>query len=243
MALTVAQIQAQLDADPGYQNLLKTIPYADRSRPQKIQAYVQSQHPDLWAAMNGLPQTNGNSSGYGVDTTGKVGEGHNTPAWEIAATGAGMGLGAYGLNALMPAAAGAGGVAPLGSETMGTSATGDIAGGASGTDFGLSGAPGVGATGPDLVNGSGLPSGIPSGLAGLLSGKGLGALAGLIPMLAMSGNLGGPGSGGGSVPNVLDNPQLQSLLNSAVGRVKNTDPLQAAISQLAMSRLPTNVQR
>lgn len=108
VALTAQDIQAQLDADAGFQQALHTIPVTDRMRGSKLQDYLDAHRPDLVAALNAIPHTNGHSTGFGIGAAGKVGEGGNTPWWEIAATGAAALGGAYGLNALLPAASEAG---------------------------------------------------------------------------------------------------------------------------------------
>lgn len=74
----------------------------------------------------------------------------------------------------------------------------------------------------------------------LKSGKGIMSLASLIPML-MAAHGGGNSNGGGDP--LSQNPQLNSLLDMSVNRAQRTDPLHQAVTQLAMSRLPTNVQR
>lgn len=77
----------------------------------------------------------------------------------------------------------------------------------------------------------------------LLSGKGLAGLATLIPMLLSAKGNSTPPGGGGLDSTLQQNPQLASLLNMSVNRAQRTDPLHQAVTQLAMSRLPTNVQR
>lgn len=85
-------------------------------------------------------------------------------------------------------------------------------------------------------NGSGAAGGL---LSQLTSGQGLAGLAGLLTTLATRPNSGSGGSGDA----FATNPQLQHLLDVAGQRVDRTDPLHQSITQLAMSRLPTNVQR
>lgn len=76
----------------------------------------------------------------------------------------------------------------------------------------------------------------------LTSPKSLAGLAGLITTLAT--RPGGPGGGGGSPDDVLKQyPQLAAMLDMSVNRAQRTDPLHQAITQLAMNRLPTNVQK
>jgi hypothetical protein len=64
------------------------------------------------------------------------------------------------------------------------------------------------------------------------------SIAGLLTTLASK-----PGSGSGSGDVFSQNPQLQHLLDVSSQRVDRTDPLHQAVTQLAMQRLPTNVQR
>lgn len=93
---------------------------------------------------------------------------------------------------------------------------------------------------------SSIPSGVASaGGAGskildmLTSGEGVAAMAGLIGALT-----GGRGGGNNGLQQLIgQNPQLGQLLDISAGRAQRTDPLHAAITQLAMNRLPTSVQR
>lgn len=64
-------------------------------------------------------------------------------------------------------------------------------------------------------------------------------LAGLITSLASRPN----GGGGAAGDPFTQNPQLQKLLDMSFNRAERTDPLHQAVTQLAMGRLPTNVQR
>lgn len=77
-------------------------------------------------------------------------------------------------------------------------------------------------------------------LHALTSKAGIGALASLAPLLA-------GGAGGGGRNPIQDfnaqYPQLNELLTMSANRASRTDPLHQAVTQLAMSRLPTSVQR
>ncbi len=78
-------------------------------------------------------------------------------------------------------------------------------------------------------------------LDSLTSAKGVTSLAGLAAMLATR-----PGGNSGSangLPGGAGNDQLTQLMEMASQRAQRTDPLHQAVTQLAMSRLPTNVQR
>lgn len=87
--------------------------------------------------------------------------------------------------------------------------------------------------------GQGLGSRIGNGLVDTLtSGNGIAGLAGLLTTLATR-----PNNSGGSGNGIGDNAQLQRLLDMSAQRAERTDPLHQAITQLAMNRLPTNVQR
>lgn len=69
-------------------------------------------------------------------------------------------------------------------------------------------------------------------------------LASLLPLLMAATNRGGGGNGGaGGAGDFAQMPQLNSLLDMTVNRAQRTDPLHQAVTQLAMSRLPTSVQR
>lgn len=94
-------------------------------------------------------------------------------------------------------------------------------------------------------------AGAVGGLAGVLKhlggAQGIASLAGLLPLL-LGGGLGGGGGGGtpgGGQTSPLTSltPDISALLNMSVNRAQRTDPLHQAVTALAMSRLPTNVQR
>lgn len=73
----------------------------------------------------------------------------------------------------------------------------------------------------------------------LKSTKGIASLASLIPLL-----LSNRGGGGNPLNDLLSqNPQISSLMDMSVQRAQRTDPLHQAVTQLAMSRMPTNMQR
>ena len=79
-------------------------------------------------------------------------------------------------------------------------------------------------------------------LDAIASPQGVSGLAGILAMLAGGGAFGG-GNGGASTDMFGNNPQLKSLMDMSVNRAQRTDPLHEAVTALAMSRLPTNVQR
>lgn len=114
-------------------------------------------------------------------------------------------------------AAGHAGLGTIGAASGAAGAAGGAAGGAGGA--GAAGAGGL--------------------LSQLTSGQGLAGLAGLLTTLAMRPNSGSGGSGNG----LADNAQLQRLLDMSAQRAERTDPLHQAVTQLAMSRMPTNMQR
>lgn len=74
-------------------------------------------------------------------------------------------------------------------------------------------------------------------LNALKSREGAAALMSLLPLLAA--RSGGGNSGLGN----LDTSRLNGLLDMTTERAKRTDPLHQSVTQLAMSRLPTGVQR
>lgn len=90
--------------------------------------------------------------------------------------------------------------------------------------------------------GPGGPSGDPTGgLQGFLKDpKTYAGLAGLIASLATRP---GSGSGGDGGDPLAQDPQLKALLDMSVNRAQRLDPLHQSITQLAMSRMPTNMQR
>lgn len=116
---------------------------------------------------------------------------------------------------------------------FGAGAGGSVAGDVAGVDAAIGGA---GAAGAGAAGGIGQHL-----LDQLKSGKGIASLASLIPLLMAAGGGGGNNGGGGDL--LSQNPQLNSLLDMSVNRAQRTDPLHQAVTQLAMSRLPTNVQR
>lgn len=119
---------------------------------------------------------------------------------------------------------------PAGFEaSMGAAPLGSVAAGAGGA----AGAAGAGAAGAAKGIGGGL-------LDQLTSGKSLAGLAGLIASLVA-----GRGNGVGDATAAFNQqyPQLNQLLDMSAQRAQRTDPLHQAVTQLAMSRLPTNVQR
>jgi hypothetical protein len=110
---------------------------------------------------------------------------------------------------------------------------------ASGVAAGLGGLGAAGAAGAAGGAGGAAAGGFSSGLLDqLTSGRSIAGLAGLIATLASK-----PGGSGGSGDPFAMNPQLQHMLDVASQRVDRTDPLHQSITQLAMGRLPVNVQR
>lgn len=82
-------------------------------------------------------------------------------------------------------------------------------------------------------------AGVGSQILNSLRGRdGAAALMSLLPLLAARGGVGG-NSGLGN----LDTSRLNGLLDMTTERAKRTDPLHQSVTQLAMSRLPTGVQR
>lgn len=152
--------------------------------------------------------------------------------------GSALGVGLLG----GPFAAGGAGASGAASGVNGVESA--IYGGGSGAAAGAGG--GLGSYIADSVGGIDKKLGGKSVLGGiggnlldtLLSGKGIAGLAGLIATLAARPN---GGSAGGDL--MSQNPQLNELLTMSADRAKRTDPLHQSITQLAMQRLPTNVQR
>lgn len=147
---------------------------------------------------------------------------------KVASWGVGAGLGA----GVADAAGLFGGGAAAGAGS------GSVAGDVAGVNAKLAGA-GVGGWAPEVAGGAGLGADL---LKKLTSGQGVAGLASLIPMLMAANSGGGAGSGTGT-GDFAQMPQLNSLLDMSVNRAQRTDPLHQAVTQLAMSRLPTNVQR
>lgn len=146
--------------------------------------------------------------------------------------------GLSGLDALINggvgAAAAVGGMGPFDTAS-------GLAGGALGPMPELGGyLPGTaGAVGGGVTTGVTTGAGAGSGIASRLTDpKNAASIASLIGMLAA----GGAGGGGGT-NSLTSNPQVQSLLDTVTNRAKATDPLFQSINQLAMSRLPTSVQK
>lgn len=98
--------------------------------------------------------------------------------------------------------------------------------------------------GGDTISGDNTVPGLPNAfLTWVKDPKNWAKLAPLIPLLTLAHGGGSGGTGGAPGPGLLDNPGLKSLLDISVNRAQRTDPLHAAVTQLAMSRLPTNMQR
>lgn len=171
------------------------------------------------------------------DTTGIF---HSAPQWNqnegkwetpidwgnVLNVGVGAGLGLGVADAAFPSLFGAG---------TGGSVAGDVAG----VDQAIANAgAGVYGTGAGLAGGIGKTL-----LNNLTSTKGIASLASLLPLLMAAKGAGGSGSGTGAATPFANQGQLDSLLNMTVNRAERTDPLHQAVTQLAMSRLPMNVQR
>lgn len=117
------------------------------------------------------------------------------------------------------------------------SVAGDVAGVA-----GKIGGMGAGGWAPEVAGG--VAGGIGQKLLkSLTSGQGIASLASLIPLLLAIRGGGGGSNGGAGAGDFAQMPQLNSLLDMSVNRAQRTDPLHQAVTQLAMARLPTNVQR
>lgn len=149
-------------------------------------------------------------------------------------TGGSMAAGGYALGSVLPAAGGGSAAA----APAAAAAPGQLS-----MDAAMASAAGTGAV---PVGGLTAAAGAAGSLSiadqlkkALTSPGGVANLTGLIASLAA-----GSGSGGGENANLLNqSPQLQELMQMGTERVKRTDPLHQSITQLAMSRLPTNVQR
>lgn len=217
------RLQGLIDADPQVQTILReiqAIPFGDLPRRREAQVRLQN-------AINRIsPDLAQSSMGEGYQV--RDGQVEREPGeWgrlgRTALIGAGMGLGAYGLGAAL----GGGASAAAAPGALGPSTPGNIAATTAATVPPASLAAGVGGVGA----GSKI-------LDALTSKSGAASLASLIPLLMRGG-----GNGGGSGDAFTNNAQLQSLLDMSVNRAQRTDPLHAAVTQLAMSRLPTNMQR
>ncbi|MGE0445582.1 MAG: hypothetical protein AB7P99_10160 [Vicinamibacterales bacterium] len=137
-------------------------------------------------------------------------------------------------------AATAGGTLPATTipAATGTLTTGAVAPAMTTGAAAVGGAAVPGATGA-ITGGGGSPSGGVGGdlLNQIRNGNGAAAVTALLPLLAAATR----GGGGGN--QVAYPAGLESMLNMSVERAKRTDPLHQSITQLAMSRLPTNMQR
>jgi hypothetical protein len=107
---------------------------------------------------------------------------------------------------------------------------------------GMGGAAAGGGAGAGAGGAGAAASGLGGTLAGLFKNpQTYAGLAGLISALAS--RPGGGGGGGGALDPFATNPQLQEMLGMSADRARRTDPLHQAVTQLAMNRLPINVQR
>lgn len=188
----------------------------------------------------GLPQN------YAV-RNGRLVEDDNSLRNGLLGGGAMMG-GLFGLDALIgggTAAAGGTSAATTGgllpSTTIpaatGTLTTGAIAPTMTPIAGAIGGGTAAGATG--ALGAGGSSAGVGQNILNSIRNRGPEALAALLPLLAMR------AQGGGNSP-VMGGQTLDAI-NNMVGmantRAQRTDPLHQSITQLAMSRLPTNVQR
>lgn len=137
--------------------------------------------------------------------------------------GLGGAIGANAIGAIAGAGSGAG---------VGGSVAGDVAG----VDTAIGS---MGAGGWAAPAGTAAIGGLQAVKDKLVSPSGAASLLGLITTLANRPN--GNGSGGDDVLGQF--PQIQELLSMGTERAKRTDPLHQAVTQLAMSRLPMNVQK
>lgn len=180
---------------------------------------------------------------FGVESL--LGTGAATlPGGAAVNTAAGTGMTAPQAVPFMTGAQAAGGGIGAGAATGAT-----VAGGAT-TAGTLDGGPavdtrtGTGMIPPNsptqtTIGGGGAPGVGQNILDWLRSREGAASLATLIPMLAARN-----GTGGG--PTSLQGPtldQFNKLIGMTTERAQRTDPLHQAVTQLAMSRLPTGVQR
>lgn len=150
-------------------------------------------------------------------------------------------LTAGGANAAMAGGAAAGGGA-LPSATIpaatGTLTTGAVAPAMTPIASAVGGAAVPGATGA-VLSGTGGGRGVGADILDQIrGGNGAAALASLLPILAAASRGGGGGGNQVAMP-----AGLTDMLNMSAERAKRTDPLHQSITQLAMSRLPTNMQR
>jgi len=171
----------------------------------------------------------GAPDGWTVSPSGKVSHPEHASLPTIIGAGA---LATGGLGAL--------GIGPLAGGGSGGYVA-DAVNGVQNSIYGGAAAAGAGAgLGTAAANGGSAASGLAGTARGLLTNpQTYAGLAGLITALASKPNGGGAGAG----DPFATNPQLQHMLDIASQRVDRTDPLHQAVTQLAMNRLPTNVQR
>ena len=137
-------------------------------------------------------------------------------------------------NTAIGAGVGAGALATAGA--LGAGPLAGVFGGGGGAAAGVSGVERAINKAQDA--GSGVSLGRKA-LDALTSGKSIASLAAIIPALMMR-----PGGGGsGSGDPLSANPQINELIELQAQKARRADPLHAAVTQLAMNRLPTNVQR
>lgn len=228
-------IQAQLRADP------------------RVKAWIASRYP---RGTRGSPEVPADllrswgytiPDGYGVAVQGGAAHVYDKfDKWDViipAAAAAGSIYGAANLGATAAGGAGASGSAvpttinaaglPVNMSASATAGITPLGGltAAQAAKWGASGA-------TNAARGDAASDAAPGGLKGFLTDpQTYGGLAGLLATLATRSS----GSGAGDM--LANNPQLQSLLDMSVNRAQRTDPLHQSITQLAMSRLPANMQR
>ena len=223
-----ASIQAELDQDPGYRATFSANP-KNRTNRATARQYLEQQRPDIVKRLQAI------SPDWQVDPAGGL---YTTAGFEAKDLWPLLfPVGGAALNAATaPAASGASasaapsGVIPSSQIPAVAAAAPIIPGAAPVGGLTVYGATGGGAAALSVADQLKKALTSPSGVANL---------AGLVASLAA-----GSRSGGGSGEDVMgQSPQLQELMQMGTERVKRTDPLHQAVTQLAMSRLPTNVQR
>lgn len=176
-----------------------------------------------------MPGLLGGAGGAG----GAAGElpSHAIPGWAESAMGGPAAIGSQGASAAVPLGGIAADVLPSGSIPGGYGAPASIA---------SQGASNAVQAGTDAANaGSGL-------LKNLTSAGGLAKLAGIIPALMSFAHGSGGGNGGGNglsddfIKQAYADAQREHAMQEA--RYRRVDPLHEAVTQLAYSRMPTNMQ-
>lgn len=267
-----APTREQILADPNVQAILRDPRYTSPMlRDAAVNNYLENDpRSPFRAAMTDMRSDGTPQNGYhyntqtgGIDKTNLYGHPGTMRAVGLGSVAAGGALASLGLLPGMGGASAAGGGTgaaaggALPATVPGSAASSLYASGGFGAPGGT--AAGVAAGAGGLAAAGDVANTIPVGglrptsggngggggnagnalLSQLTSGQGLAGLAGLLTTLATRPNNGSGGSG----DLMSQNPQLQHLLDMSANRAERTDPLHQAITQLAMSRLPTNVQR